>query len=621
MCGINLIIDRTGKDHMKSFKKMMDATRHRGPDSRHIRKIRKDGLNILLGTNRLRVVDQDEGSDQPFSDQEENYFLLYNGEIYNPEEIRNLLIHKGIRFRTFSDTEVLFHFLKQEGEAYIPFINGMYAFVFINLKNNSLTITRDPWGMKPLYYYLDERYFLLSSEIRGILSSGLVRKELNTSQIPYYLRYRYSSPSQTLLKNILQFEKGIEYRFDLKGFQLLKRPFTPDSAENRKAVLQKDIPSQVEQLLVDALISHTQSFRPAGIFLSGGVDSTLLLALSSHHNIPLPYVFSIVNKANDREFGTEDYRYARLAVKQYHPSAEFVEVDESLMNELDDFIGVMDHPIADPAYLLTYKLSAMASERTNVVLSGAGGDELFGGYNRHYAFYRYLKNYKRITMGISLMKRLNRYIPSLPFIYDRKKIVLSKKLLNKIDIDPWITYDNFLSFEKLHPSPIKEKEALRFSYEFLSDYLTMALERDRQEYLSDDVLAVNDRASMLESLEMRMPFLDYPLTSFVRQIPAGMLLARGQKWILKELLRKYDGDPYARRSKEGFGFPFGHWIRKPTHEYILQKLTRDNNLIYQFIERDEFLPLIQDHLSRREDNSQEIWSVLILTLWIEKNFN
>jgi asparagine synthase (glutamine-hydrolysing) len=377
----------------------------------------------------------------------------------------------------------------------------------------------------------------------------------------------------------------------------------------------------MEQLLVNALISHTQSAQPAGLFLSGGVDSTLLLALSSHYNLKLPYVFSIVNQKYDKQFGTADYKYVRLAVQQYHPSAEIIEVDESLMDEIDDFIGKMDHPVADPAYLLTYKLSGLASQRTNVALSGAGADELFAGYNRHHAFYSYLKNYKRIMKGMPLIKGLNPYIPStLPFL-DRKRVVLLKKLLHKVEKDPWLTFDNFLSFEKLNPPLMQGNWDVYNPVDFFPRLLRLALERDRHEYLPEDVLTVNDRGGMLEGLEMRMPYLDHHITSYVLQIPDQMLFSNGQKWILKELLKKYGGERFCQRPKEGFGFPFGHWIRKPEHKNILKKLTSEKNLVFNFIEREEFLKLVRDHLSLKEDNSQEIWSFLILSNWIERNFN
>lgn len=621
MCGINLVIDRSGKVGLDSLKNMMDKIRHRGPDSSHFRIIRKPELQILFGTNRLRVVDQDEASDQPFFEKNEDHFLMYNGEMYNQEEIRNPLIRQGIRFQTSSDTEVLFHFLKNHGAEDISQINGMYAFAFIDLEEDSLTLARDPWGMKPLYYYLDDRYFIISSEIKGIISSGLISMELNADQVPYYLRYRYTQPPFTLLKNIFQFEKGSVYRFDLKNFRLKKQSTFLLTDKKRFEIKEKDIPGQIEHLLVDSLFSHSQSIRPAGIFLSGGVDSTLLLALSSFYNISIPYVFSIVNQPQDRKFGTEDYKYVKLAVQQYHPSSEIVELDESIMDELENFIERMDHPVADPAYLLTYKLSGIASQKTNVVLSGAGADELFAGYNRHYAFYRYLRNYKRIKNGFPVIKKLKSFIPTMFPFYGRKRIVLLKKLLSKIEKDPWLTFDNFLSFEKLNPPLIQGEWEENRSGDLLSRQLLSAIERDRQEYLPEDVLTVNDRACMLESLEMRMPYLDYRITSFVRQIPSRMLISKGQKWILKDLLKKYGGDKFGQRPKEGFGFPFGQWIRKPTYRNILDKLTLENNLIFNFIERNKFLKLIHNHHTGKEDYSHEIWSLLILSFWIEKNFN
>jgi len=621
MCGINLIVDRTGNVKSASLKQMMDITMHRGPDSSHTRIIRYKDRHLYFGTNRLKIIDHSEASDQPFSDQSGQHFLLYNGEIYNPEGIRNQLVREGIQFRTFSDTEVLFHSLKKRGSTGISSINGMFAFVFINLDNQFLTIGRDPWGMKPLYYYLDDRHFILSSEIRGILASGLVTKELNTLQIPHYLRFRYTKLPYTLFKNIYQFEKGSVYRFNLVDFKLEKEPSSSDSIFEEPITGEKQILNHVEELILDSLMTHTKSAHPVGIFLSGGVDSTLLLALSSRYDIPLPHVFSMVNREQDREFGTEDYKYVEKAVRQYHSSAEIVEADESLMDDIEDLIGEMDHPIADPAYLLTYKLSVGAARKTRVIISGAGGDELFVGYNRQMAFYKYLRYYQKIKRIIPMMKNLNRSIPSELFLVGRKKMVLLKKLLHKMEIDPWLTYDNFLSFEKLHPVLDENIREIESPDNFLSHYMTMAIERDRQEYLPEDVLAVNDRAGMLASIEMRMPYLDRQVTSYVRQIPVDVLLSRGQKWILKELLRKYDGDAFTRRPKEGFGFPFGYWIRRPAHKNILQEISRENNRIYRFMDRDKFLKLIHDHDNGKEDNAQEIWSVLVLTRWIEKNFN
>ena len=621
MCGINLIVDRKGSVSLESISGMMDQTMHRGPDRTGYKVIRKPGYQILFGTNRLRVMDEGEASDQPFHDDNKLHFLLYNGEIYNQPEIKNQLIRDDIRFNTSSDTEVLFYLLKESAAPPLSDINGMYAIVFIKLNENKLLIARDPWGMKPLYYYLDDHYFIISSEVKGILASGLVKKELNINQIPFYFRYRYSKPPFTLLKNIFQFSKGGIYDFDLEKFYLDKSDSVSITKSNNRPFNEENILVDLEELLIDSLIAHTQSVRPVGLFLSGGVDSTLLLALATHHDIPIPYLFSIVNPASVANFGTFDYKFVKQAVKQYHHVSDIIEIDDSLMSEIENFIRILDHPVADPAFLLTYKLSELAATKTNVVLSGAGADELFAGYNRHYAFYRYLKNHNTIIRGMPLIKWLNHLIPSrIPFI-GRKRTILLKKLFQKLERDPWLTFDNFLSFEKLSPQVLSEDPNLENPDDFLKHYLLQALHRDRSEYLPEDLLAVNDRACMLNSLEMRMPYLDQNITAFVNQIPPEVLFSGGQKWILKALLNKFKGENYTQRPKEGFGFPFGFWIRKTNHREIVNQMINQNNLVYNFIDRDKIVKIIQDHLNNRVDNSQEIWSFLILSRWIEDNFN
>ncbi|MBR9997395.1 MAG: asparagine synthase (glutamine-hydrolyzing), partial [Cyclobacteriaceae bacterium] len=551
MCGINLIVDRTGKANLDALKHMMDKTVHRGPDQGRMKIIGKENYQVLFGVNRLRIMDENTDSDQPFHEKDEACFLLYNGEIYNQVEIRNHLIRKGIHFSTFSDTEVLFHYLKENPLAASSGLHGMYAYVFIDFRKEVLAIARDPWGMKPLYFYLDDRYFIVSSEIRGILASGLVRSVLNVEQIPFYFRYRFSNPPNTLLKNIQTFMKGITCRFGLDDFKLLQLDRSDNPPDENTEINPREgyfdniddqkLLAEVEELLIDSMITHTQSVRSPGLFLSGGVDSTLLLALAANHRIHLPNVFSIVNSDQDRDFGTEDYKYVRMAVQQYHPSSSIIEMDHSMMYGLDDFIGRIDHPVADPAFFLTYQLSALASKTTNVVLSGAGADELFGGYNRHAAFYHYLQHRKKIKFFTPLIKNFLRVVPTGYSYVGRKNLLLLKKLFNKVTGEPWQTYDNFLSFEKLSPSVLSPEWDLTGMTDPVNQIFLLALERDRQEYLPEDVLAVNDRACMLNSVEIRMPYLEEKVGSLIRRIRPDRLVSGGRKWILKSLLKKHGG--------------------------------------------------------------------------------
>jgi asparagine synthase (glutamine-hydrolysing) len=412
----------------------------------------------------------------------------------------------------------------------------------------------------------------------------------------------------------------------MRDFNLnVSRPTAAESTKNtdiqESDFDEKKVLKDVEELLVDSLIAHTQAVRPPGLFLSGGVDSTLLLALADKHRIFLPYVFSIVNGKNDRVFGTDDFKYTRLAIEKFHPSADIVELDHSIMHDIPDFIGKIDHPVGDPAYFLTHKLASRAAATTNVVLSGAGADELFGGYNRHIAFFYYLKYFNKTKAFIPLIKNSLRILPSGFSFAGRKTLVLLKKLSNKVEPKPWQTYDNFLALEKLHPDHFILGWDMNKMNDPLNENLFLALERDRQEYLPEDVLAISDRACMLNSVEMRMPYLDENIVNYIRGIKPFWLLAGGRKWILKSILKKYGGKQFADRPKEGFGFPFGHWIKNPEYSDLVSSMTNEKNLIYNFVDREMIMVLIQDHFSGRDDNAQEIWSFLLLNGWIEKNFN
>jgi asparagine synthase (glutamine-hydrolysing) len=631
MCGINLIVDRTGRATLDTLKNMMDKTRHRGPDRSHTRIIRKPGYQILFGVNRLSVIDENPDSDQPFFEKDESFFLLYNGEIYNQAEIKNDLIGQGIQFSTFSDTEVLYHYLKENPFPPLPRLQGMYAFIFIDPEREVLTIARDPWGMKPLYYYLNDSFLIISSEIGGILASGLVDKTLDPGQLSWYLRYRFTDPPHTLLKDIESFLKGHAYRFKMRDFSLKESGLIPVPGPPGEETDGPDIPhakfdakrimAEVEELLVNSLIMHTQSVRPPGLFLSGGVDSTLLLALADKHGIFLPHVFSIVNLERDRTFGTEDYKYVKLAVEQYHPSPNILEIDHSILNEIDEFIGMMDHPVGDAAFFLTHKLASVASPITNVVLSGAGADELFSGYHRHEAFFYYLKYFKKIQAFAPVIKQFLGFIPSDFSFYGRKRLVLLKKLFSKIDKEPSQTYDNFIALDKLSPALIPYEWDMNKMKNPVSEAFLLALERDRQEYLPEDILAISDRACMMNGVEMRMPYLDGNIVSYIRRIETEWLIERGRKWILKSLLSELGGSRYVNRPKEGFGFPFGQWIKKPEYADLMSGMVNQKNLIYNYVDRTSILKIVQDHFTGREDNSQEIWSFFLLNAWIEKNFN
>ncbi len=621
MCGINLLYDKSGKVTENLIRKMNRATSYRGPDSAEIKKIKlSGGANLWMGVNRLRIVDNSPLSDQPFSDDSENQWLLYNGEIYNYYDLKNKLIRKGQSFKTGSDTEVLFHFLKKGYLDELRDLNGMFAFVFFDKIKNKMVFARDRWGMKPLYYYSDDNFVIVSSAIKGILSTGLINEKPDVHQIKYYLRYRYTEPGHTLYDRIYQVAPGEVIECSVSGNRLKKLEYVETGIAPYYFPSQKELLTKTEDHIIDSLISHTSSRLPAGLFLSGGVDSTLLLALASHHNIPLAGAFSIVNKKSEKGFGTSDYKYSRMAAKQYRQPLEVVEMEENILDSALEEIEAMDNPVGDSAYLLTRKLSDNASKYTRIVLSGAGADELFAGYNRHQFFYRYLKNpgFYKILSGT-----LKNFLPLLPSGRDlpfRKRFQLLRKAIFNLDKHPFHTYDNIISFNRLTDWKPDNSWPDFPEKKLVEKYFMLAREKDLNQYLPADVLSLSDQASMKSHLEMRMPYLDLNIMTFIQRIPPWFLIDKGKKWILKEILKKYEGKKYTQRPKEGFGLPVGIWLKKKKFKYLIDEITRHDNLLWEHTDKERIALLVTEHMNDKADNSQEIWSFLTLSLWIKNRF-
>jgi asparagine synthase (glutamine-hydrolysing) len=619
MCGLNFLIDRIGKGNEDVIKSMNVATTHRGPDHTSYLIKKKYNMKILMGVNRLRIIDNDPRSDQPFCLLPE-YYLLYNGEIYNHQEIKDMLLHKGIQFTTSSDTEILYYYLIVFGKQELHRLNGMFSFVFVDLVQDEITIARDVCGMKPLYYYIDDNFLIVSSEIQGILASGYVNKEFNAQEIPHYLYYKYTSPGNTFYKNIYQVKKGGIQTYNIKSGKLTEESIQIISDRGDSNIDTKISVKTVEKLIVNALKIHTQANVPLGLFLSGGVDSTLLLALSMEYKIHLPYCFSISNKPSERQYGTADYRYIQMAVDQFKCDTMNLEVGDEILEDLEEMINKTDQPIADGATLLTYILSREAKKQVGVVLSGAGGDELFAGYNRHQAFYFYLKYYGILKKLKGPYSRINHLITSGLFSNFRKKKRLIDKFVDNIDPNPDTTFNNFLGLQNLFNYNYLYSWPEFSGAEFIGKNFERAIESDRHKYLPEDVLTVNDRMTMLSGLEMRMPYLDMDLVKYVYHSDPEILIKKGQKWILKKILKKYTGNKFIHRPKEGFGFPFGLWINRPKNKYLIDEILNDNNPLFTWIDRSKTKQIILAHLKGKADYSQEIWGILVLTKWIRKHF-
>jgi asparagine synthase (glutamine-hydrolysing) len=603
---------------------MIRTTRHRGPDATAFYLHHFGDATIYFGHNRLKIIDFSDAANQPFFSQDQRYVLVYNGEIYNYQALRSHLQQQGITFRTNSDTEVILQLLIREGKKGLEKLNGMFALAFFDTVSKIILVARDRFGMKPLYYAHTPDYFIFSSEIKGILASGLVEKELNESQLTEYLTYRHARKPETFFKNIYELEEGTFGTFKDNNWQISSYLHTTPDWTNSS--LDPDaIVSRTEELLQNSLSRQLLADAPVGLFLSGGIDSTLLLALladAGHMDFP---VFSVVNKASERFFGTDDFYYARQAARKFGANHTVFEINDSVLSQAVPVIEALDQPIADGAALLTAFLSEKSRGSVKVALSGAGADELFAGYNRHRAFYKYLQNKHLLLLAKPLLKATAPFLPTGISHPLRRQFRLIRKLASKIHRQPDRT---FLCFTALEAPllQLQQAKALPITPVTLAgasgknDWLRWSLQWDQHQYLISDILALTDQASMLHGLEVRAPFLDNELASFLAGLQPDMIFRYGQKWILKEILMQHGGEEFTKRLKEGFGMPLGLWLKNPKNHPLLEPLRNPQHIIFRYLDFDRTNKLLQDHLNGRQDLSQELWALITLAIWLQKNF-
>ena len=616
MCGINLIVDNKnllGHDHIE---KMSARTIHRGPDESRIITLRSSTKTYHLAANRLKITDQSNISAQPFVDPSSKYALLFNGEIYNFHELKNELIRKNVHFQGHSDTEVLYHWIREHGSSGLSKLEGMFALIYIDLDKDELFLARDRFGIKPIYYHQNDQFFIASSEIQGIVTLGLYAKELNTMQISHYLNYRYVKAPETFYKGIFELEHGYSHHF--VGHKWYKHRFYEKL--NYSTTAMPDV-VRVEELITSSLLQQIDSPVPVGLLLSGGVDSTLLLALANKEGFTIP-TYSIVNSSREKSFGTNDFKYSRLAAKTYSSDHHEVEVDIQTLDGFGDFISKMDQPIGDSSYIMTSLICEYASkpmkneqDRMKVLLSGAGADELFAGYNRHTAYYKYLKNLGLANTFLPLLKPILKLLPTGFQHPMRKQFQLMKKLAISHDPLPLKIYDNFLAFNTLD---IERPKIDSPDKDF--DWFGWALSHDQNNYLIGDVLALSDRASMLHGIELRVPYLNERLANYLNKFPHEMRINKGSKWILKEILNKYNGNKFTARSKEGFGLPLSNWLFDKKLAHLWEIFDDENPLLFEFLKKETFNRLLEEQKRKKEDHGPLLWSILVLAHWLHQKF-
>jgi asparagine synthase (glutamine-hydrolysing) len=594
MCGINLLINPQGNGE-KCIQNMMLATAHRGPDYSDWCQMED---NIFLAGNRLKILDLGELANQPVFTENKDAALIWNGALYNYQDLRNELLDQGITFQTRSDSEVLINWLHIFGEQGVDKLKGMYAFAFVDKVKKKVLVARDPIGQKPLYFAQQDGGWAFSSETQGIIASGMFDPLLDHTQFLPYFYSRHSFPDQSFYKDISQLMPG----------RVLELDFNGNLNVDRQIVLKNnhiEMPSakDFEELLLDAILTHFHAEVPVGMILSGGADSSLLLKMW-HRETGTPLHTFTATFGSKYAARYPDGGFAKSLAEKLHCAHHELLVTPAIVREnWEEYISTLDQPIGDSAGLLTWLIGKEAKKHVKVLISGAGADELFSGYSRHEALRKYLSN-PSLVSKLAALGGGSAFLP--------RRIA---KFLNAVSTTADLTYLNFSSLQNI---PEENLEQFLKYYPQSDDAYKNALEWDRTYYLVNDILKIQDNAAMAHGLEGRAPYLDHGLVQMSRQLSGDQHLALKPKEWIKELLEQEGLEKLAKRKKIGFGLPLAEWLQyeQDFRDWVFASISEFNDSHGKFFPPE--MKFLAEHPERFVKSSfLQIWNLHILSSWVK----
>ena len=602
MCGFVGFVDKAN-NKKKIIKDMADIIKHRGPDS--------DGYYVgndcALGFRRLSIIDL-AGGDQPIYNEDNTKIITFNGEIYNYQEIREDLVGKGHKFKTNSDTEVLLHGYEEYGSKLLNKLRGMFAFVIYDIKDNSLFVARDFYGIKPLYYYLTDDEFMFGSEIKSFLGHPNFKKELNRDMLKQYLTFQYSVGEDTFFKNVYKLRPG-HYMTYKDGKLDIKKYYEIDlTSDNTKSLDEwKDI---IRKELKESIKYHKISDVEVGSFLSSGVDSSIVATLS---DVDKTFTVGYDNK----KYSEIDYAKElseKIGVKNISKKIS----KKEYFDKFSDIQYFMDEPLADPSAAALYFVANTASKHVKVALSGEGADEIFGGYNIYHEPYSvswYNKIPYPIRRGIGVMAYPFRNHTGFNFLVRRSKKLEDRYVGNAFIFDPHDA-EKILSYQDKHTF----KELTKSYYEKAKNYDDVGKMQyiDFNFWLIGDILLKADKMSMANSLEVRVPFLDRMLISNVISMPSEYKIVGNEtKYAFRQVCKETLDPKWANKKKLGFPVPIREWIKEEDTYNNIYKLFESS---HEFFNVNRILKLLADHKNGKCDNSRKIWTIYSFLIWYQEYF-
>jgi asparagine synthase (glutamine-hydrolysing) len=617
MCGIcgQIAGDRQRTIDVSLLDRMTDSLTPRGPDDRGT----YIAGNVGLGFRRLSIIDV-EGGHQPMANEDRSVWIVFNGEVYNFPELRVWLLKEGHQFETRTDTETLIHLYEQVGFSMVDHLRGMFAFAIWDEKKRRLFCARDRFGIKPFFYHAGDDLFAFGSEIKAIVTDERVSRATDPAALDSYFHNGYIEGERTIYRSVrklppahcmvIEPDKGIAPRI----WRYWDIRMAPESGRGLE-----DWCEELEATLSEAVKIRLVSDVPLGAFLSGGIDSSVVVALMARHSGSPVKTFSM----GFEEASHDELQYARAVARRYGTEHHEKTVRPQSVDLLPTLVAAYDEPFADSSAIPTYMVSKFAREHVTVVLSGDGGDELFAGY----------KVYNKI-------RRLNRWnkVPSSlrEAVWGNVHRLLPEKMVGKglsyyLSLPPdslqasfgiWTAQERRLlyveDFRRVLGGRASEQHKENLGrLASGGDWVARAQEVDMRTYLVDDILTKVDRVSMCNSLEARVPLLDHKVAELSFRMPTDLKMRDGEgKLVLKRAMAQHLPEEVLSHRKQGFGIPLARWFKGDLRDYMEDRLFSAGTPLGDYVDRRYVRTIVDSHYAGLRDFGQRLWSLIFLDAWL-----
>ncbi|HRE46495.1 MAG TPA: asparagine synthase (glutamine-hydrolyzing) [Aggregatilineales bacterium] len=615
MCGIcGFAAATTRPSALDTLRRMAATIHHRGPD--------KDGYfytdGAALGFRRLSIIDLNTG-DQPMPNNDGSIQIIFNGEIYNFQALRDELRGRGYVFRTRSDTETILHAYEEWGEGCVEHFRGMFAFAIWDARQRRIFIARDPLGKKPVYYYHKGGLFAFASEIKALVELPEIPREIDPASIGTYLRWGYIPAPYSILADVAKLPPAHTLIYDVDTDALALRRYWAPHYEPKQTLSFEDASRQLRALLTEAVKLRMISDVPLGALLSGGVDSSTIVALMAEHSSHPVQTFSI----GFEEEAFDELPYARQVAHRFNTDHHEMVVRPNAMEVLPDLVWYLDEPMADASAVPSYYVSKMARRYVTVALNGDGGDEAFGGYRSYAAILRYRRY---LTLPAPLRQRMiEPALRALPggergggVLARARRLVAQSSATLEAQFTRWMEITHPPTLKTLYPSGAEHPlthPAFAHDEETLGA-LDWMMRHDTFNYLPGDLLVKMDRMSMGNSLEARSPLLDKEVVAFAASLPEAYKNdGRTGKRILKHAMRDLLPADVLNRKKQGFGVPVGRWLRGELKDAGAELLLGGGRHTADYLDGETVARLWAEHQNREHDHANTLWSLIILEMW------